>query len=336
MFNEIIHINGNPIGKNNPPYIVAEIGLNHNNDIEIGKKTIQAAARAGTNAVKFQSYIAEEFIDIGNPEVKFLFDIFKQYELSEKSHLKLQQIATDEGLDFFSTPLCVTSLDMLVSMGVPAIKIASGDIVNAELLSRAVSTKIPLIVSTGAAELAEILRTLQFLNENNLTNLCLMYCVSLYPTPPEKLNLTNISLFKELSPAPVGFSDHSLGSEAAMIATSLGSSIIEKHFTLDKSLPGPDHTISANPGEMTNMVKQVKLSWSMLGEKRYSPSPEEKKGRFLGRRSLYNHVKGKIIAMRPDLSIENPEIASSWDYLRTVNKTCSIQKNNQPYFIKKS
>jgi len=310
--NSSFSIESHPISRNSKPFLVAEIGLNHNNDEEIGKRTIQAAKKSGVHAVKFQSYTTEEFVDPTNSESKFLFDIFKQYELSESLHRKFQKTAQDEGLLFFSTPLCESSVDLLVSLKVPVLKIASGDIINYPLLKKVASTGLPIFLSSGAADFFEVTRAIEFLEEMGVQNLCLMHCVSLYPTPIDKLNLNIINTYKNLYTFPIGFSDHSAGTLAAVISIALGATVIEKHFTLDKSLPGPDHTISVNPEEMLKLSTEISVGFGMLGEKNKNALPEEVKGRFYGRRSTYSS-KGHILTLRPALHINDPTILDSWD-----------------------
>jgi N,N'-diacetyllegionaminate synthase len=310
------------ISRTSKPFLVAEIGLNHNNEEEIGKRTIQAAKQSGVHAVKFQSYITEEFIDPKSSESKFLFDIFKQYELSENLHRKFQKTAQDEGLVFFSTPLCESAVDLLVSLKVPVLKIASGDVVNYPLLKKAISTKLPIFLSTGAADFFEVTRAIDLLDQNALQNLCVMHCISMYPTPPNKLNLNIISTLKNLYPIPIGFSDHSAGSIAAVISVGLGATVIEKHFTLDKSLPGPDHTISVNPEEMLKLSEEISLGFEMLGESNKKAHPEEVQGRFYGRRSTYSS-EGKIFTLRPALHIQDSSILDSWDAYKINDKNKS-------------
>ncbi|RHX84802.1 N-acetylneuraminate synthase family protein [Leptospira stimsonii] len=301
------------VGNEHPPVIVAEIGLNHNNDEEIGKKTISAAKKAGVQAVKFQSYVTEEFIDVNNPDSKILVDIFKKYELSESMHRKFQKAAEDEGLIFFSTPLCVSSLRLLEALKVPAIKIASGDVTNKTLLEETARTKLPVILSSGAADFFEVNRAVSFLEEEGTTKLCLLHCVSLYPTPPEKANLRIIETFLTLYPFPIGFSDHTTGSVAATSAVSLGATMIEKHFTLDKNLDGPDHGISANPEELKAVCENALLAWKMRGNGDKKPWNEEVNGRFFGRRALYSDKDGNPIALRPDLTQRSAEFLDSWE-----------------------
>ncbi|MDV6235226.1 N-acetylneuraminate synthase family protein [Leptospira ellisii] len=301
------------VGPEHPPIVVAEIGLNHNNDEEIGKRTIAAAKKAGAHAVKFQSYKTDEFIDVSNPDAKVLVDIFKKYELSEEKHRVFRKTALDEGLVFFSTPLCVSSLRFLVDLNVPAIKIASGDVTNRALLLETAKSGLPAILSTGAADFFEVERALSFLEREGTDKLCLLHCVSLYPTPPEKANLRTIETFKNLYKLPVGFSDHTTGSIAASAAVALGACMIEKHFTLDRKLDGPDHGISANPEDLKSVCENAFTAWQMKGDGEKKPWPEETNGRFFGRRALYADAAGKTIALRPDLTQKEAGCLDSWE-----------------------
>lgn len=316
---QAIKLGQSQIDRTTPPYLVAEIGLNHNGDLEIGKKTIQAAAKAGAKAVKFQSYKTEEFIDSKTSEAKFLYDIFKEYELNEEMHRAFQRTAKDEGVEFFSTPLDSSSVDLLVSLNVPALKIASGDIVNKELLTKCLSTGLPLIVSTGATLPFEVQRALDFFSEKNFTNLALLHCVSMYPTPPNKANLRNITYFLDNTDFPIGFSDHTDGTLAAGIAVGLGASIIEKHFTLSKNLAGPDHGISSDPSELKTLASTISSAYEMRGEKGLKRNKEELDGWFFGRRSLFETEKGWI-AKRPALHLKDNTKREAWDWnLKLLN-----------------
>ena len=294
------------------PFIVAEIGLNHNKDIEIVKKLIQSAKKAGACAVKFQSYITDEFIDKKCLKSKFLYDIFKQYEIDENFHRKAMEIARNEDIIFFSTPLCDSSVDMLERIGVQLFKIASGDIVNKSLIKKVSKTGLPLFLSTGAASFYEVVRTLEFLSERNIKNLCLLHCVSLYPTPIEDANIRTVEFYKNCYSFPVGFSDHTLGFVASNAAVSLGACVIEKHFTLDKSLPGPDHKMSFNPLELRQLVKSCDETWKSLGLYGKKASEKELSGHFFGRRSIQKNKKNAI-PLRPDKSFENSNFLSAWD-----------------------
>lgn len=330
-FKTEINISGRRISQNHKPFLVAEIGLNHNNDLDVGKRTIAAAKKAGVDAVKFQSFITEEFIDPRSSDAKFLFDIFKQYELSEYFHREFQKIAHEEGLVFFSTPLCVSSVDLLVQLKVPVLKIASGDIVNSELLEKVATTGLPLFVSSGAADLHEVTRAIDFLESKKVSEICLMHCVSLYPTPPENLNLKTIQLFSSMYNFPIGFSDHSAGTLGAAIAIGYEACVIEKHFTLDKKLPGPDHTISVNPEEMKLLVDNCNLAFQMKGEKTKKVTDAEFNGRFFGRRSLYLHEqKAKPIAMRPAVHIKDDYSVDAWSHLTFKVRDFNKVKPGEP------
>lgn len=326
MFQEFIEIEENLIiSSEDPPFLVAEIGLNHNNDLELGKRTIEAAAKAGVSAVKFQSYKTDQFINSNSEEARFLFDIFKKYELNEKFHREFQKTALDNGVCFFSTPLDVGSVDLLVDLKVPIIKIASGDIVNSELLDKVAKTKIPIFLSTGAASLSEIIRALEYLKDREVESLCLMHCVSMYPTPYENLNLKTLILFKDLTEGPIGFSDHSAGTIAAPIAIALDASVIEKHFTLDRNLEGPDHSISINPVEMKQIYENINLAFDMKGEKKKIISKQEEESYFFGRRSLYASPDGNLISLRPNLNVKDKSILKAWEFTNFDNKKESNQ-----------
>ncbi|MCZ8344657.1 MAG: N-acetylneuraminate synthase family protein [Leptospira sp.] len=292
------------------PYLVAEIGLNHNADLEIGKKTIQKAKECGADAVKFQTYKTEEFIDNTNKDVKFLFDIFKQYELDESLHKEFQKTAMDLGLDFFSTPLTVSAVDLLESLNVPIYKIASGDIVNKQLLDKCIQTKKPMIVSTGAALPEEVTRAIEYLKYKQ-TSICLLHCVSLYPTPFEKVNLNSVPFYLDSTPFLVGFSDHSEGTLASSVAVGMGATVIEKHFTLDENLPGPDHQISMNPETFRQLANDIHSAYQMRGEYGKKVHVEETNGWFYGRRSLYKK-QNSIVAMRPALHTKELNVLDSW------------------------
>ncbi len=316
MFRECIELEENCIiSAEDPPFLVAEIGLNHNNDIEIGKRTIEAAAKSGAKAVKFQTYHTDFFISRDIDDAKPLYEIFKRYELNEEKHRIFQKIALDNGLVFFSTPLDPGSVDFLVSLGVPALKIASGDIVNSELLAKAASTGLPIFLSTGASTLLEVIRAMEFLKDCNVKSLCLMHCISLYPPPYKMMNMRTISFYHDLTDGPIGFSDHSQGSIAPIMAVTLGASVIEKHFTLDKNLPGPDHKISADPHELKQISESIRIAYEMRGNRGKLLSSMEEESHYLGRRSLYIDPSGKLRSLRPNLHKLSQNYPESWEYL---------------------
>jgi sialic acid synthase SpsE len=314
MFQESIHVDNYHITRESSPFFVAEIGLNHNADLEIGKRTIESAKKSGAHAVKFQTYITDNFIHPNREDVKFLYDIFKKYELNEKLHREFQKTAHDLGLVFFSTPLDPESCDLLQSLNVPVIKIASGDIVNPELLSKAASLKKPIFLSTGASRESEVVQALEFLKDQDVEELCLFHCISQYPAPPENLNLKTLDLLSQFTDGPLGFSDHSSGGLASALAIGMGASVIEKHYTLDHNLDGPDHTISLNPSQFLEMTKLSNEAHQMRGKAIRQPNSSEKAGWFYGRRSLYQ-INGKWRSMRPALHTKDPSIPTAWDWV---------------------
>jgi len=319
-----LQIGNKTITRNSKPYLIAEIGLNHNNDLEIGKKTILAAKASGADAVKFQTYVTSDFISDTENDTKFLYDIFKTYELSRESHIEFKKIAELEGLDFFSTPLDIGSVDLLTSINVPVLKIASGDIVNLPLLQKAISTELPLIVSTGAALPEEVIRAISLFQKNNYP-VSILHCVSMYPTPAGKANLHSISYYLDTTPYVVGFSDHTAGSLAPAIAVGLGASIIEKHFTLDKNLEGPDHGISTDPSEMAIVRQDIDLAYQMRGEYGKNSHNEETSGWYFGRRSLYKRGS-EILAMRPALHTRDVDVLEAWE-INKIKNPSSILEN---------
>lgn len=305
------HIGNKIITRNSSPYLVAEIGLNHNANLEIGKRTIEKAKESGAHAVKFQTYRTEEFIDAKNPDVKFLFDIFKQYELDETFHREFQKTALDLGLDFFSTPLCDSAVDLLSSLNVPVYKIASGDIVNLSLLNKVINTGKPIIASTGAALPEEVIRAISKFQDEKV-EVCLLHCVSMYPTPLDKVNLQSIPYYLDTTDFVVGFSDHSDGTLASSLAIGFGAVVIEKHFTLDRNLEGPDHTISMDPVSFRKLADDTKQSYQMRGVYGKNTHPEETSGWFYGRRSLYKQ-KQSVMSLRPALHTKDNTVLNSWD-----------------------
>ena len=300
-FDKKIQFGRDQIDVNSRPYLIAEIGLNHNNDLELAKRTIEAAHQSGANAVKFQSYHTNKFIDVENEEAKALVDIFSRYELSEESHKVLKSCADDLGIAFFSTPLNVEYVELLDEMGVPGFKVASGDLNNFQLLDSLVKKNKPLIISTGASDRSSIKKTQSYLNELDFSAAMFLHCISIYPAPDESLSLATIPWLENKLDAIVGFSDHTVGCDAAPVATALGALIIEKHFTLDQGLEGPDHKLSATPVILTQLRKKIDQAFEMLGKARTNHIGDEALNEKFGKRSLYER-DGGFIALRPRLS----------------------------------
>lgn len=303
--------------ENSNPYFIAEIGINHNGSTQKATELIQAAARAGADAVKFQTFHASELV---NPEVEYMaeaFDIFSSSELSFSDYRELQNLAGDLGLDFFSSPFSPRAVHFLQSLDVPVIKIASGDINNALLLRELALTGKPLILSTGASTLEEVDNTLRFLHDNGSKEIVLLHCLSEYPAALEKMNWRSIPFLRERYQLPIGFSDHTVGISGAVMAFALGARIFEKHFTLSKSDQGADHNLSADEKEFQEMVSTIRKLKQGLGKKAKEPSAEEKEGNRFGRRGLYYNrdlVSGSIIHEEDLIALRPQNGFSPWNY----------------------
>ncbi|OVE74929.1 N-acetylneuraminate synthase [archaeon D22] len=282
-----IRINNKIIGDGNPALIVAEIGVNHNQDIELAKKTIRAAKESGADAVKFQTWKTENIIlkdsEMAEYQKKNLnlvesqYDMLKKLELPYEWHYELKEYAQKLGLLFFSTMEDKESVDFLIKkLKIDFIKVGSGDISNYPLLRHTAKYQIPMIVSTGISTLADVDEAIRIIRGEGNENVIVCQCTSQYPTPHEDINLNAMTTLRKSFKTLVGFSDHSVGIECPIASVALGATYIEKHFTLDKNLPGPDHKASIDPVEFDKMVKAVRLVEKSLGHGRKELMPSEK------------------------------------------------------------
>lgn len=271
------------IGNDNPTYIIAEAGINHNGDVEIAKRLITEAAKCGADAIKIQTIIPEDlFSESTNPK---LYQMCKDWILNKKEHLILKELAKKNNIDFFSTPVGLKSLSIIKQVKLPAIKIASGDLNNFELIQAAANTGCPIIISTGMSTLTEISHTVELMKQMNI-QFALLHCISSYPAPIEDTNLRTIPYLINTFNVPVGYSDHTLGIESSLAAVTLGATIIEKHFTLDKKMEGPDQSLSADPAEFKNLVRKIRTIEKTLGKHRMTVFPSEVQFRDNMRRSI--------------------------------------------------
>lgn len=306
----------NPVTKNKKCFIIAEIGVNHNGNIDLAKKLIYLAKKSGADAVKFQTFIAENLVTRQTEKVAYQkksssshethFDMIKRLELSFDDHYLLMQYCKDIKIEFLSTPYDLESAKFLnEDLKVNFFKTASADIVDLPLQEYIASTKKPSIVSVGMASIDEIEKVVKIYNKKNIT---LLHCVSNYPCSDESLNLNVIKTLKNIFNVPIGFSDHSTGSEAALAAISLGASILEKHFTTDKNLDGPDHFASATPQEFLNLSQSLRKVEKMLGNNIKTLQPEEMEMRIVSRKSitLRNNLKAGDIINSSDLVLKRP------------------------------
>jgi N-acetylneuraminate synthase len=291
------------------PFIVAEIGANHNGNVELAKRLIDEAVNCGFSSVKFQSWSAESlYTKKFYKENKDQLEVIKKYSLSKEDHLILNDYCKRKNIIFFSTPFSPDEVDMLYAMDVPFFKVASMDLNNLPFLKYIATKGKPIILSTGMGSLGEIEEAINTIYETGNKEIILLHCISIYPPDDSIINLRNILMLRETFGLPVGFSDHTLGVSIPLAAIALGAKLIEKHFTLDKTLPGWDHVVSANPEEMRIIVQEGKRIIDALGKYKRSLSNVEIEKRKAFRRSVITSrplKKGEIIR-EEDLIFKRP------------------------------
>lgn len=311
-----IKINSKSIGAGYPVYIVAELSANHNQDLDLAVKLIRAAKDAGADAIKLQTYTPDTItIDCGNEyfrigkgtiwEGRNLYELYKEAYTPWEWQPRLKEVANDLGMDLFSTPFDRTAVDFLEKMAVPAYKVASFELIDIPLIQYIAQTGKPIIMSTGMATLAEIDEALAAAKEAGCRELALLKCSSAYPAQPEDMNLRTIRHMNEAFDVPVGLSDHTLGIAVPVAAVALGACIIEKHFTLSRSVPGPDSAFSLEPHEFKAMTEAVRIAERSLGNVNYQFTERESASRVF-RRSLFavrDLQKGQIITEQDIRSI---------------------------------
>lgn len=286
------------IGPNAPPFIIAEMSGNHNQSLERALEIVEAAAHAGAQAIKLQTYTADTmtldikegvfFIEDGGSPWKgsSLYDLYNLAHTPWEWHAPIMERAEELGMVCFSTPFDKSSVDFLETLNVPAYKIASFEIVDLPLIRYIAEKGKPIILSTGMATLAEIDDAVRTIREAGNNQIALLKCTSAYPAPPDEMNLRTIPHLAEAFGVPVGLSDHTLGIATPVAAVALGACIIEKHFTLSRTEPGPDSAFSLEPHEFKTMVDAVRETEKALGKVCYEVSEREKASRVF-RRSLF-------------------------------------------------
>ncbi len=285
-----ITIGNKKIGVDNPTYIIAEIGSNHNRDKKIAKKMIDKAADARVDAVKFQTFKAEKLYSKKTPKFSkdtiTPFDLIKSIELPREWHKELFEYAVDKNLHFLSSPFDYEAVDLLDKIGVPAYKIASFEITDLELLKYVAKKTKPIILSTGMANIEEIEEALEAIRKQGNNNIVLLHCNSMYPTPVEIVNLTAINIMSTIFKIPIGFSDHTIGIHIPIAAVAKGAKVIEKHFTLDRKMKGPDHHFAVEPDELKQMVQNIRDVEKAQGTGVKEVSKKEREMYEKGRRSI--------------------------------------------------
>jgi N-acetylneuraminate synthase/N,N'-diacetyllegionaminate synthase len=313
-----MRIGNRGIGKTLPCFIIAEAGINHNGRIDLAKKLIDVAADSGADAVKFQMFKTEKLFSKNTARDKHyktendkdvsLFSEIKSIELTNEMCEELFNYSREKEIIFFASAFDAESVDFLNDLGVEAFKIASCDITNFPLLKKLAKTGKPLILSTGMSTLEEVKEAFSFLKENGTDEIALLHCLAEYPTTVEESNLKAIKTLEREFDVPVGFSDHSNGTLVPAIAVAAGAKIIEKHFTLDKNMRGFDHKASANPEELTQIVREIRLTEKALGNGEKTPTKSEERLKKTMRRSIVAtmDIKKGVTIKEEMLAIKRP------------------------------
>lgn len=306
----------------NKTFIIAEAGVNHNGDIRLAKKLIDTAKEAGVDAIKFQTFRAENLVtettemasyqkrNIGRKESQL--EMLKKLELSDKDFIELKKYCDKKKMIFLSTPHSEDAIDFLEPL-VPAYKVGSGDLTNLPFLEKIAKKRKPIILSTGMATLEEIREAVKTIKNQGNNKIILLHCTTNYPCPLEEVNLRAMLTLKKEFNSPVGYSDHTLGIIVPIMATVMGATVLEKHFTLDKNLPGPDHKASLEPKELKEMVEAIRETEKALGSNRKRPTKSEEKIKKVARKSIVAKVdisksskitEEMLIIKRPGIGIE--------------------------------
>jgi N,N'-diacetyllegionaminate synthase len=291
-----IRIAGRAIGNDEPAFIIAEAGVNHNGQVSLAFELIEAAANAGADAVKFQTFIAEELATAASQKADYQkqstkdsesqLEMIRRLELSFADFEKLKNRCDELSITFLSTPFDFQSVDFLTTLGVPAFKISSGDLTNHPLLDLVGRKDRPVILSTGMSDLEEVREAVEVVKSTGNDQVALMQCVTNYPANAADVNLRAMSTMSKAFEVPVGYSDHTLGIEVALAATALGACMIEKHFTIDRQLAGPDHRASLEPKELQAMVAGIRKVEAALGDGIKAPAKTETANALVARRSI--------------------------------------------------
>jgi N,N'-diacetyllegionaminate synthase len=319
--NTTIAIGKRSIGAGQAAFIIAEAGVNHNGDLNLAKRLVDAAREAGADAVKFQTFSADAVASSSAPKASYQMErtangtqleMLRGLELPLASYQELKQYCCTRHIEFLSTPFDEWSVDFLQQIGVPALKIGSGDLTNTPLLRHAARTRVPIILSTGMATMEEIVSALEVFREAGGSEIALLHCVSCYPADLAECNLRSIQTMREVLQVPVGFSDHTTGFEAAAGAVAMGACLIEKHITLDRTMPGPDHESSLTPAGFKSFCSILRSVESALGDGIKRPMKREIEVAQVVRRSIHTRqplLKGHALsaedltALRPGTGI---------------------------------
>lgn len=324
--------------------IIAEAGVNHNGQLNLALRLCDAAKEAGVDAIKFQTWKTENIVTKSasmatyqeinvSKAKKTQFEMLKELELGYDSFVQIKEYCDKIGINFLSTPDDEESLNFLVNMGIELIKVGSGEVTNVPYLRKIGSKKLPVVLSTGMSYLADVERAYYILMEAGAPNVTLLHCTTNYPCPMQEVNLNAMLTLKDAFKCQVGYSDHTLGIEVPIAAVAMGAKVIEKHFTLDKSMEGPDHKASIDPFELTEMVKMIRNIEKAMGDGIKGPN--------LSEQQIEKVVKKKIVASRPiklgeiftdeNITVKRAEkglSAEFWDLIIGLKSTCKYEIDN--------
>ena len=317
-FNKVLEINGRTIGGNSIPYIIAEAGMNHNGDLALGKKLVDAALTTGCDAIKFQTFLPNsrvskkvksmDFVEVADGLEETMYDMFSRLSMPFDDQKELFSYARNCGIQIFSTPFDFESVDFLESLGVDLYKIASMDLVNLPLIEYVAKTQKPIILSTGMANLGMIEDSLQVIANTGNKNVAILHCNSTYPAEASDMNIQAIKTLKQCFKIPVGLSDHTFGLLVSTVALSIGAEIIERHFTLSRTLEGPDHILSSEPEEMKRLVDTSRIIKDILGDGVKRIKPSEYDTLNFQQKSLYalEDISRNQVITRDMLTVKGP------------------------------
>jgi N,N'-diacetyllegionaminate synthase len=296
----------------NKVFIIAEAGVNHNGSIELAKKLIDVAVEAKVDAVKFQTFISEKVISQNTKKAKYQIELtgieesqlemVKKLELSFKQFYELKKYCDTKPIMFLSTPFDLESIDFLNQLDMKIFKIPSGEITNYPYLKKVGKFNKKVILSTGMSYLKEIEEAIKALRENGTTDITVLHCNTEYPTPFEDVNLNAMNTIKEKLNVEIGYSDHTIGIDVSIAAAAMGAKVIEKHFTLDKNMDGPDHKASLEPSELKEMVRAIRNIEKAMGSGEKVPSKSEIKNLNIVRKSI---VANKFIKKGEEFTEKN-------------------------------
>ena len=312
---DAVRIGNRCVGDGEPCYVIAEAGVNHDGDLEAALALVDAAVAAGADAVKFQTFVADELASPSAPKAAYQeetvgaagsqLDMLRSLQLEREAFGHIRDRCRDRGIEFLSTPFDEPSLELLLGLGVPALKVGSGDVTNLPFLERIGASGLPVVLSTGMSTLDEVRAAVAALGDIDVV---VLHCVSRYPTPPEIVNLRAMATLREALDVPVGFSDHTEGVDTAIAAVALGASVLEKHLTLDRARSGPDHRASLDPEQFTRYIATVRTVERALGDGEKVPAPGEAEVASVARKSvvIVRDLEAGHVLTADDLAVRRP------------------------------